>query len=269
MEKELRLREALATARGSDSPPAVLACVRTLVDQIMSGRIKPMEKLEEDALSQQLGISRLRVRRALDHLANSGIVDRHTQSGTYVRCLSIADLVECSAYRGLLEGFAVRDASRQMTRSELRELENEAIELDMHVAAHNVSWPYLRDLDVAFHARLSRYCTSGKITDLLQSQHFIARYLSEHRQLNVPTVFQIPEGRRQSVPTHHNTVQALSACDPDGAEKSMRLHVLWSVYVVVGEYAALHQNDSHLNAEAEVQLTRLRGWLGESSTKRD
>src|SRR5262245_26556352 len=134
MEKDLRLRDAVSMARRQNSPPAVLACVRKIAQRILCGQIKPMEKLEEDPLSRELGVDRVPVGAALDHLANSGIVDRRPAFGTYVRCLSLADLVECSAYRGLLEGFAARDATRQMSRSELRDLEEEAVELDTRIA---------------------------------------------------------------------------------------------------------------------------------------
>jgi len=257
------LREPLTNAKTSSPTKAVLACAMKIADQIRLGKIMPLQKLSEGPLSEQLGIGRARIRAALDHLAYSGIVERRAQSGTYVRCLSLADLVECSAFRGLLEGFAARDATKQMPRTELKELEKDAVKLDTQIVTHSVSWPRLRDMDVAFHLRISEHCVSANIRDMLQNQHFITRYLSAHRQLNLPTVYQRAEGKRYpSIPTHRDIVQALRERDADRAERVVRDHVWRSIQMTVVEYAELNKTDATVVADAKAQLERLDGWLG-------
>jgi GntR family transcriptional regulator len=69
-----------------DSPvPLYYQIEEWLRSQIASGQLKPGDMLEpEIALSEQLGISRLTVRQALNNLANEGLLVRKRAKGTFV-----------------------------------------------------------------------------------------------------------------------------------------------------------------------------------------
>lgn len=71
------LRAGLSRARG-----AYLA----LKDRIAGGEFEPGSRFPgEPALAQELGVSRVTLRRALDRLAVEGVVERRVGSGTYLR----------------------------------------------------------------------------------------------------------------------------------------------------------------------------------------
>jgi len=57
-----------------------------LRDRIVSGEDRPQSRLpSEPTLAAQYGVSRVTVRRALDQLANDGLIERRAGSGTFVR----------------------------------------------------------------------------------------------------------------------------------------------------------------------------------------
>ncbi len=65
--------------------PKYVQIYESLVEEIETGRLKPGDRLpSERELSQQLGVSRMTVRQAVDTLANQGFVTRSHGSGTFV-----------------------------------------------------------------------------------------------------------------------------------------------------------------------------------------
>lgn len=92
--------------------PATLVemTARRLRDGILSGELKPGEKVTEELLSAQLGISRAPVREALRLLGEQGLVEHLPRRGSRVVAWSAADILELFELRGVLEAHAVRSA---------------------------------------------------------------------------------------------------------------------------------------------------------------
>src|SRR3970040_3075520 len=56
-----------------------------IAELILSGKLAPQTKIQaERELSEDLGVSRMTVRRALTELVNEGLLERKHGSGTYV-----------------------------------------------------------------------------------------------------------------------------------------------------------------------------------------
>ena len=56
-----------------------------IADLILSGKLAPEAKIQsEREFSEDLGVSRMTVRRALTDLVNEGLLERRHGSGTYV-----------------------------------------------------------------------------------------------------------------------------------------------------------------------------------------
>ena len=56
-----------------------------IADLILTGKLKPEDKLHsEREFSDELGVSRMTVRKAMTELVNEGLLDRKHGSGTYV-----------------------------------------------------------------------------------------------------------------------------------------------------------------------------------------
>jgi DNA-binding GntR family transcriptional regulator len=79
---------------------------------ILTGRLKPGDRLVEDRLSEEMGVSRVPIREALRALASEGLVDVQPRRGASVAEFSsevARDLVEV---RAVLEGLNARLAAR-------------------------------------------------------------------------------------------------------------------------------------------------------------
>ena len=66
--------------------PLYMQIAESLLDQIEAGKLKPGDRLKpERVLSEQFGVTRATVRKALQSLEHGGLVSRHQGKGTFVR----------------------------------------------------------------------------------------------------------------------------------------------------------------------------------------
>ncbi|MGH7500490.1 MAG: GntR family transcriptional regulator [Longimicrobiales bacterium] len=90
-----------------------------LRDKILHGEYEEGEPLRQDALAADLGVSRIPVREALRQLEAEGLVSFSPHSGAVVSSLSLAEIEELFAIRGLLESEVLRQAIPQLTNEDL------------------------------------------------------------------------------------------------------------------------------------------------------
>jgi DNA-binding GntR family transcriptional regulator len=76
--------------------------------QIAEGALPPGTKLKEEALSEELGVSRNTVREAFAELAGERLVVRHPNRGVFVASLGVSDIHDVYAVRRAVEVSAVR-----------------------------------------------------------------------------------------------------------------------------------------------------------------
>lgn len=86
---------------------------------ILDGTFAPGERLRQEALAQELGVSQITVREALNRLVSEGLCIRVPYKGVRVVALSLEDLEDIYAMRSLLEGMAVELAADRITPEEL------------------------------------------------------------------------------------------------------------------------------------------------------
>ena len=91
-------------------------------DAITSGRIAAGERLSQDELARQLGVSRAPIRDALNRLEAEGLV-RTAAKGVVVAEMTPQELLELFEVRALVDGYAARRACRLLSEDDLRRLE--------------------------------------------------------------------------------------------------------------------------------------------------
>lgn len=82
--------------------------VRQMKDQIALGRLKPRERLVEDDLCAQFGVSRHLIRSAFMRLEHLGLIVRRPNKGVVVRDFAPKELEEICDLCALLQGEAAR-----------------------------------------------------------------------------------------------------------------------------------------------------------------
>jgi DNA-binding GntR family transcriptional regulator len=110
-----------------------------IAEHIISGEIKPGEKLTETGLAERMGISRSPVREALQALSREGLIIREPRRGAHVSELNARDVRELYACRLLLEPPCAAQAAAALTDATARELEKTFQQMEQAVADHEVS----------------------------------------------------------------------------------------------------------------------------------
>ncbi len=134
------------------------AVTRELRQRIMTGELPDGMPLRQDALAEELDVSRNPVREALTRLENEGLVSSKAYCGYVVNALSSDEIRELFELRSLLEPELIRHAIPKMTDADLAKaeaiLDNFAAGLDMADVRH---WG---ELNVSYHMAL--YEPSGR-----------------------------------------------------------------------------------------------------------
>jgi DNA-binding GntR family transcriptional regulator len=184
----------------------VVAAIR---QAIVIGVFAPGERLPQEALAQQLGVSRIPVRAAFRTLEAEGLVVVAPHRGATVKPLQPEELEEIYALRALLEGFAVRAAISRITEAEVAELEGLAARLDAPEAASD--WLDTRD---RFSERLCEIAGLSRTAEMIvRLKADVGRYWRGIR---------VVVGEDSG---HTAIMEAIRAGDADGAEAWLRRHL--------------------------------------------
>ncbi|MQA97731.1 MAG: FCD domain-containing protein [Streptosporangiales bacterium] len=90
------------------SPPSMVQlATEALLRMLLNGELRPGDRVVENRLTHELGISRPPLREALRVLEQQGLVVQVPRRGAYVTRLSLHDLYELYTLRGELERIAV------------------------------------------------------------------------------------------------------------------------------------------------------------------
>jgi DNA-binding GntR family transcriptional regulator len=94
-----------------------------LQEKIITGEIKPGERVFQDVVAKELGVSRIPVRLALEVLQNRGLLVLNPHRGAKVTELSIEELKEIFEVRAFIEGMAIEKSLPNLTEKDLDECE--------------------------------------------------------------------------------------------------------------------------------------------------
>ncbi|WP_051231698.1 GntR family transcriptional regulator [Kaistia adipata] len=86
-----------------------------LEEEILTGRLRPGEKLDETQIAARFGLSRTPVREAFQALASANLVELRPHQGAYVAALSLKALIEMFEVMAILESSCAALAARRHT----------------------------------------------------------------------------------------------------------------------------------------------------------
>lgn len=190
---------------------------RRLREAIVHLEIAPSEKITEESLAEDLGVSRPVVREALLRLEAEGLVERAGNGRVRARAATVEDVGHLYAVRSALEQLAVEQASPRMTPECLAEL-GEALER-MRAARGTTDPQQVTDGGGDFHRILARVA-DNPVND--QMTHLLRGRIDRYRRLSVTEHARPP----QSVAEHEQILDALSRGDVDAAKQAMHQHIV-------------------------------------------
>ena len=193
-----------------------IAVVEAVRAAIVSGQYAPGQRLVEIDLCERYGTSRFIARSALHDLAAQGLVEFERNRGARVRAISLAEAIEITEVRMLLECHLAARAAERSTRADGAALRR--VVADMHAAVRRSELLTYSDLNARLH---------GMIRDMA-AHETAARLLRQLRDQTVKhrfTLALVPGRPSVSLPQHEAIVAAVAAQDAAGAEREMREHL--------------------------------------------
>jgi DNA-binding GntR family transcriptional regulator len=140
--------------------------VMELRQAILSGRLKPGERLIEGHLADELGVSRNPVREAIRVLASEGLIEVTARRGAAVATMTEQEARETIEVRALLEGQNARLAARRQDGQIIKRIE--AVLNKGTAAVASKRFEQLFDLNQRFHGELAAAGQNTVLGDLLQ-----------------------------------------------------------------------------------------------------
>jgi DNA-binding GntR family transcriptional regulator len=185
-----------------------------LRQRIVNGDYPPGERLTEDRLTEDFGVSRNPVREALWVMQAEGFVNVVPRHGAFVALPDASTIGDLFAMREQLETLAARLAAERATVADvadLRSLLDAARE-----ATERVDLSRVAELNSELHMRVIAVSGNKWLASIATSLY-----------LQVQWVFRIGAAHRapHSWIEHIRLVDAIEAGDPDEAEKAARSHV--------------------------------------------
>jgi len=187
---------------------------RSIKKAIISGELKPGDRIIETRWAKELGVSQSPVREAIRELEMIGLVENIPYQGCFVRKVTKKDMRDSYKVRMYLELLGIQDAVKNVDENKINELH--AILKEMEVAAEAQNFDLYIQKDVFFHKKiiaisqndiLLRSWEQCNIHDLT----YIGTWIS-HRTLEQLSV------------RHEGLYEAIAARDVNRAEEEISQH---------------------------------------------
>jgi len=188
----------------------------TIRNAILSGNLKPGERLMEVQMAESLGVSRTPVREAIRKLELEGLVIMLPRKGAFIADLSVKDLTEVMEIRASLEGLAAGLAAVRIDQEELEDLEVKA--LKFHKAIESDDVDSLIHTDLEFHEAIFKASRNER---LIQLNNNLREQVERFREIYHKKTNKSKETSKE----HYEMVEAISNRDIDKAEKLARRHI--------------------------------------------
>ncbi len=190
-----------------------------LLEDIISGKLAPGQKINEPALARTYQVSRGPLREALRHLEGLHLIRRTPRTGSRVVTLSHAELVETYEAREAMEGMAARLAAERMPEEEIRAIQT-LLEQHRRQIADNAGRQYFQhEGDFDFHYRVIKSSGNDYLVNLLCGElyHLIRMYRQRSGR--------IAWRPQRALSEHQMILNAIRDRDGEYAEMLMRRHI--------------------------------------------
>ena len=197
-----------------------------LRDAILTGQLRPGTRIDQDAVAEQLGVSRLPVREALIALDQEGLIHTIPRRGSYVQQLQRDDIADHYQLFGRVAGLAAARAVVRIDAEELAQLEA------VHAQMTSATDPREHErLNFEFHRIVNQAAGSRRIAGVLR---LLGRSLPSHYFEFIPEWPDLAEAQ------HGEILEAFRRRDAVAAQMAMERHLDESARYAI---AALEQMD--------------------------
>jgi DNA-binding GntR family transcriptional regulator len=187
-----------------------------LEEMIVSGALKPGERLDEIELAERFDVSRTPVREAFKALVATGFLEMKGRQGVTVATISIPVILEMFEMMAALEGLCAKLAARRATARQKTQLREIHVRLTESLAANDPKRFYAINQDfhdLLYDAAHTHYL-AGQTRALRKRLAAYRRYVTYQ-----------PGRMNATIGEHERVLAAIERGDPDAAFRAASEHV--------------------------------------------
>jgi DNA-binding GntR family transcriptional regulator len=216
-----------------DAPTTLRAhVVKVLSADILAGKYKPGDRLNESQIARELKMSRIPVREALSQLQEQGLVQNRERRGMFVTNIGPEEVLQISSLRIILETEALRLARARMTPEILAVLDSLVGRMD----SWNGTLLEAAALDLEFHRTLWKAAGNPYLERALNA---LMVPLFAHKTLEHVT----RDVRRWRMSHHHILLDAVAGRSDDDPQAVLLTHMRMA-YTEPERYSTLARKPS-------------------------
>ena len=183
---------------------------------IIDRKLLPGDKIPQEKLARELGISRTPLVSALKYLEKEKLVEAIPRRGFFVRLFSMQEMISIFELREVLEGLAARRAASAITDAQIKKLNTFFQGFDPTEYIADVKG-YARE-DRRFHNFVTEVGAKEFLESILEGYNIISfsyQVISSEGLVRKPN---------ETIGEHLAVIHAIRKRDSEAAENLMRLH---------------------------------------------
>lgn len=192
---------------------------------ILTGHLKPGEKLDQDWLARHMRVSRTPLRQALLRLASERLISAEPHRTAVVAPLSIEEVEDLYQSRRALESMLAEAGAAKLNEATLKEMRDLLDQQERAVAAADPD--RFTELDREFHFTLYRAAGYARAYDIIQGLRD-----SSERYVRFYAVYR--NGAAESLVDHRRIFELCVARDVAGVRHEVEHHVLHGLETLRG-----------------------------------
>ena len=195
-----------------------------LRNMIVNRKLLPGDKIPQEKLAQDLGISRTPLVSALKYLEKEKLVEAIPRKGFYVRLFTKEEMISIFELREVLEGLAARRAASNISDVQINKLQNFFKQFKGVTDITDIS-AYAKE-DRRFHNFVTEIGAKEFLKSILENYNIISY---SYQLVNSEGLVRRPN---ETIREHRAMIDAISNKDEDLAEDIMRQHLKKGIAVL-------------------------------------
>ena len=205
------------TKIGSRHENLDLKVYKKLKSMIVERQFKPGDKIYQDKVAAEFGVSRTPLVCALKKLEQEKLITAVPRRGFFVRHFSKDEVIDIFEIREMLEGLAARRAAKFITDSQIRKLNQFFSRTPVSDSEEDIK--AYSDEDQRFHHYLIDLGNLDLLSSILQNYNIIT---FSYRLDYLEGLIRHP---KETIDEHRAIIRAISNHDGDQAERLVRNHL--------------------------------------------
>lgn len=189
---------------------------RTLRQSILTGELKPGERLMEIHLADKLGVSRTPIREAIRQLELEGLVVMLPRRGAQVAHITEKSMSDVLEVRLALDELSVKLACERITDEEIERLREACIRFEEAVDSADIR--NITSADVAFHDIIFEASRNKR---LIQMMNNLAEQMYRYRFEYIKD----DSGWQSLITEHRMITDAIAMRDPELSARAIHVHI--------------------------------------------